>query len=114
MAEYVGINNKDKNFGYSFCTVMKCSGDDKCGYLKDNYIVETEFTTLKLSGNFPTGTVYATALGDKLQLLNPANIETGPNSLSVKDVKVLSASLWTRNKITSITDQAYCEEDTCS
>ena len=111
LGAYIGTRPKDNNFGYSFCIVVKCSADDKCGYLEDNYMVETEFTTLNLSGNFPAGTVYATALGDKLQLLNPENIETGPNSLSVK---VLSASLWTRNKINSKTGQAYCEEDSCS
>lgn len=114
LAAYIGTSPKDKKFGYSFCAVVKCSADDKCGYLRGNYMVETEFTTLKLSGDFPTGTVYATTLGDKLQLLNPENMETGPNSLSVKDMKVLSASLWTRNEINSKTGHAYCEEDSCS
>ena len=107
---YIGTRRDDVNFGYSFCTVVKCA-DGECGSLEGNYLVESEFTTLKLSGNFPMGaTVYATVVSDKLQLLNPAKIETGPKSLSIKEVKVLSATLWTRN----VVGLDYCEEDSCS
>ena len=102
------IGKRDDEFGYSFCTVVQCSADDTatCGYL-DRHSAQTEFTTFKLSGSFPDdSTVYATVLGDKLQLLNPSEMEVGPKSLIIRsetlmncNKKILSATLWTRNPI---------------
>lgn len=102
LGAYIG-KRPDGKQKYSFCTVVKCNRDfaknSGCGYL-DNHLTETEFTTFELSGNFPDeSTVYATVLGDKLQLLSPSEMEVGPKSLSLTNAKILSATLWIGEEI---------------
>ena len=98
---YLGVNPKDKSFGYAVCDLVKCKSADikDCGAPVSTYTAETVFDTLHLTGSFPQNSdVYAGALGSGLQLLSPSVLEIDSTSVSIigYNKPLLSLSLWTR------------------
>ena len=74
-----------------------------CQIPVSEYIAETIFSTLHLTGNFPSSSdVYAGALGSGLRLLSPSMLEIDKISVSAVGYSkpLLSLSLWTRISVT--------------
>ena len=99
LGAYIGASKSDDNFYYAVCTLVKCPLSGHCGEPVEGYKTDTIFGKVVLNGTFAQGSdVYATALGNELQLVDRENMDIGTNNVTIKETgqPLLAVSLWSR------------------
>ena len=99
LGAFIGPRPDDPSFIYAVCALTKCNSLTSCGQPVTNYVASTSFERIRLSGNFPAGSIlFPTVMTTDLNLVEPSHVKLGNNFLTVEDVEqpVLAASLWSR------------------